>query len=108
MMAVPFGARVTCAVDAPTDGTVNGVPSLFTNRTGIPTVDPVRLVKYSAKYQSPPNANWGRRLELPFATAPGVVEGMEVKAGPSKRNPSTATVPAVTENCAEPGQPPCR
>ena len=102
IIAVPFAPRFTCVVEPPADGTVSGAPASLTKLTGNETGEPVRFVKYSAEYQPPPNANCGRTLGREPDTALLVVVGMEVKASPSKRSPSTATLPDETENCAEP------
>src|SRR5215471_3136292 len=60
MMTEPRDSRCTVAEAEPSDGTVSGVPSSRVKLTGNETgVVPV-LVKYSAEYQPPPKANWGR------------------------------------------------
>jgi hypothetical protein len=66
MIAVPCAARLTCGVDPPREGTVRSVPASATKLTGNETGDSVRLVKYKAEYQPPPNANCGRTLDLGF------------------------------------------
>src|ERR1035441_9330305 len=62
-MAVPKAASLTCVVDPPSEGTVNGVPASPTKFTGNETAAPVRFVKYSAEYQPPPKTNCGRTLD---------------------------------------------
>jgi hypothetical protein len=63
MTAVPFAARFTWVVEAPSEGTVSGVPSLPVKFTSNEAGELVELVKYRAEYQPPPNANCGSTLD---------------------------------------------
>jgi stalled ribosome alternative rescue factor ArfA len=73
MTAVPFAARFTWVVEAPSEGTVSGVPSLPVKFTSNEAGELVELVKYRAEYQPPPNANCGSTLDAVRAGSASLV-----------------------------------
>ena len=60
MMAEPPAARLTVVEDPPAEGTMSGVALSAVKLTGKETGLALVLLKYSAEYQPPPNANCGR------------------------------------------------
>src|SRR5580700_9441582 len=67
MMVEAPGASVTVVVLLLSDGMISGLPLSAVKVTGNDTVPDPTLVKYTAEYHPPPNANWER---IAFAVAP--------------------------------------